>query len=39
MNIKKNYCLILITSREASDAGEFQLKTNSRDFRVIFDEK
>ena len=26
-------------SREASDAGEFHLKTKSRDFRVIFDEK
>ena len=27
------------SSREASDAGEFHLKTKSRDFRVIFDEK
>jgi hypothetical protein len=29
----------LATSREASDAGEFHLKTKSRDFLVIFDEK
>jgi hypothetical protein len=27
------------TSREASEAREFHLKTKSRDFRVIFDEK
>jgi hypothetical protein len=32
-NIKKQL------SREASDAGEFHLKTKSRDFRVIFYEK
>ena len=30
---------ITMISREASDAGEFHLKTKSRDFRVIFDEK
>ena len=30
---------ITLTSREASDAGEFHLKTKSGDFRVIFDEK
>jgi hypothetical protein len=32
-------CINLLCSREASDAGEFHLKTKSRDFRVIFDEK
>ena len=32
-----NQCTVI--SREASDAGEFQLKTKSPDFRVIFDEK
>jgi hypothetical protein len=29
--------LLSINSREASDAGEFHLKTKSRDFRVIFE--
>jgi hypothetical protein len=35
----KHTKLLLINSREASDAGEFHLKTKSRDFRVIFYEK
>jgi hypothetical protein len=33
------YKCTVLYSREASDAGEFHLKTKSRDFRVIFDEK
>jgi len=33
VNLIKVICQI---SREASDTGEFQLKTKSRDFRVIF---
>jgi hypothetical protein len=43
-NKQKQFCKHLLflrdtRSRDASDAGEFHLKTKSRDFRVIFDEK
>jgi hypothetical protein len=31
--------IVIAAIREASDAGDFHLKTKSRDFRVIFDEK
>ena len=40
-NVVMSYnCIVYaLISREASDAGEFHLKTKSRDFRVIFNEK
>ena len=37
--VKRIFFTCMEFSREASDAGEFFLKTKSRDFRVIFYEK
>jgi hypothetical protein len=38
-NLGRRIEMSTLFSREASDAGQFHLKTKSRDFRVIFYEK